>query len=133
MMSKGLVSHIVSVNDLDHVIPSIHSVLVVNDFLDVLPDDLPGVPPLRDIDFGIDLKPNTKPISIPAYRIAPAELKDLKLQLKDLTNKGFIVPSISPLGAQCCLQRRKMGPLECLSIIGRSTKSLSRKIIHFPE
>ena len=45
---------------------------VVNEFLDVFPDDLPGVPPPREIDFGIDLEPNTKPISIPPYKMAPA-------------------------------------------------------------
>ena len=69
---------------------------IVNEFLDVFPEDLPGVPPLREIDFGIDLEPDTRPISIPPYRMAPAELKELKLQLKDLTDKGFIQPSISP-------------------------------------
>ena len=58
--------------------------------LDVFPEDLPGVPPLQEIDFGIDLEPDTKPISIPPYRMAPTELKELKLQLKDLTDKGFI-------------------------------------------
>ena len=71
----------------------------MNDFLDVFAEDLPGFPPLREIDFGIDLEPDTKPISIPPYRMAPAELKELKLQLKDLTDKGFIQPSISPWSA----------------------------------
>ena len=82
MMSKGLLCHLLSVNDLDHDIPSIVLEYVVNEFLDVFPQDLPGVPPLRDIDFFIDLKPNTKPISIPSYRMALAELKELKLQFK---------------------------------------------------
>ena len=79
MMSKGLLCHIVSVDDLDHEIFSIHLVPIVNEFLDVFPGDLPGVPPTREIDFGIDLEPDTKPISIPPYRMAPAELKELKL------------------------------------------------------
>ena len=48
---------------------------VVSEFQDVFPDDLPGVPSTREIDFGIDLEPDTKPISIPLYEIAPAELK----------------------------------------------------------
>ena len=78
-MSKGLLCHLVSVNDLDHDIPSIDSVPVVNEFLDVFPKDFPGVPPLWEIDFGIDLEPDTKPISIPPYRMAPAKLKELKL------------------------------------------------------
>ena len=96
MMSKRLICHLVSVNDLNHDIPSIDSVPMVNEFLDVFPEDLPGVPLLREVDFGIYLEPDTKPISIPFYRMVPAELKELKLQLKDLTDKGFIQPSISP-------------------------------------
>ena len=65
MMSKGLLCHLVSVNDLDHDIPSIDSVPVVNEFQDVFPDDLPGISLPREIDFGIDLELDTKPISIP--------------------------------------------------------------------
>ena len=49
---------------------------MVQDFVDVFPSDLPGVPPNRDIDFAIDLEPDTKPISIPPYHMAPSELKD---------------------------------------------------------
>ena len=77
--------------------------------MDVFPDDLLGVPPPRDIDFGIDLEPDTKPISIPLNRIAPSELKELKLQLKDLTDKGFIQANISPLGAPILIVRKKDG------------------------
>ena len=54
-MSKGLLCHLVSVNDLNHDIPSIDLVPVVNKFLDMFPEDLPGVPPLQEIDFGNDL------------------------------------------------------------------------------
>ena len=111
MMSKGLFCHLVSVNDLDHDIPSIDSVHVVNEFQDVFPNDLLGVPPPREIDFCINLEPDTKPISIPPYRIAPAELKELKLQLKDLTDKGFIQPSISPYGAPVLFVKKKDGTL----------------------
>ena len=56
----------------------------------VFPYDLPGVPPERDIDFGIDIIPNTRPISIVSYIMAPAELRQLKEQLKDLLDKCFI-------------------------------------------
>ena len=88
-MSKGLLCDFVSVNDLDHDIPSMDSVPVVNEFQYVFHDDLPGVPPPRDFDFGIHLEPDTTPISIPYYRMATAELKELKLQLKDLTDKDL--------------------------------------------
>ena len=64
MMVKGLLFHLVSVNDFDHYVPSIDSVPVVNEFLDVFPDDLLGIPPLREVDFCIDIEPDTKPISI---------------------------------------------------------------------
>ena len=62
----------------------------MNVFQDVFPADLPGFFPPREIDFGIDLDPNTKPISIPPYRMASFELKELKIMLKDLNDKGFI-------------------------------------------
>ncbi|WMV45323.1 hypothetical protein MTR67_038708, partial [Solanum verrucosum] len=75
----------------------IESVPVVNEFFDVFPNDLPGVPPEREIDFGIDLLPDTQPISIPPYRIAPVELKELKEQLRDLLEKGFIRPNYRQL------------------------------------
>ncbi|WMV24606.1 hypothetical protein MTR67_017991, partial [Solanum verrucosum] len=74
-------------------------------------EDLPGVPPEREIDLGIDLLPDTQPISIPPYRMAPAELKELKGQLKDLLGKGFIRPSHSPWGAPVLFVKKKDGCL----------------------
>ena len=59
----------------------LEDVPVVRDFLDVFPDDLPGLPPEREIDFSIDFIPGTTPISLRPYRMAPAELKELKTQL----------------------------------------------------
>ena len=79
MVSKGFLCHLVSVNDLDHDVHFMDSVPAVNEFQYVFSDDLPRVPPPREIEFGIDLEPDTKPISIPPYRMAPAELKELKL------------------------------------------------------
>ncbi|KAH0636085.1 hypothetical protein KY290_036497 [Solanum tuberosum] len=99
MISKGYLYHLVRVKDSSSESPTLESVPVVNEFPEVFPDDLPGVPPEREIDFGIDLLPDTQPISIPPYRMAPAELKELKEQLKDLLDKGFIRLSISPWGA----------------------------------
>ncbi|WMV24598.1 hypothetical protein MTR67_017983 [Solanum verrucosum] len=84
---------------------------VVNEFLDVFPNDLPGVPPEREINFGTDLLPDTQPISIPIYRMAPAELKELKEQLRDLLEKGFIRPSQSPWGAPVLFGKKKDGSL----------------------
>lgn len=87
MISKGYIYHLVRVRDVESEIPTLKSVLVINEFSKVFPDDLPGIPPEWEIDFGIDLLPNTQPISIPPYRMALVELKE---QLNDLLDKGFI-------------------------------------------
>jgi hypothetical protein len=91
------------------------STLVVQDFLDVFPNDGPGLPPKREIEFSIDVVPGTGPISIAPYRMAPAELSELKNQLEDLSSKGFIRPSVSPWGAPVLLVK-KMGSLVCVWI-----------------
>ncbi|KAH0698844.1 hypothetical protein KY284_013059 [Solanum tuberosum] len=82
LVSKGRVYHLVRVNDSSVEVPPIQSVPVVKEFLEVFPDDLPGVPPEREIDFGIDIIPYTRSIPFLPYRMAPAELKELKEQLK---------------------------------------------------
>ena len=66
---------------------------VVCEFSDIFPEELP---PDREIEFCIDVVPGTDPISMPPYRMAPAELKELNEQLKELLDKGFIRPSSSP-------------------------------------
>ncbi|KAH0776336.1 hypothetical protein KY290_007747 [Solanum tuberosum] len=91
--------------------PSLESVPVVREYPKVFPDDLPSIPPEREIDLGIDLLPDTQPISIPPYRMALAELKELNEQLKDLLDKGFIQPSISPWGALVLFIKNKDGSL----------------------
>ena len=111
MISKGYLYHLVRVKDSRLENPTPESVLVVCEFPDVFPEDLPGIFPEREIDFGIDLLPNTQPISIPPYRMAPAELKELKEQLKNPLDKGFIRPSISPSGAPVLFVRKKDGSL----------------------
>ncbi|CAL1388171.1 unnamed protein product [Linum trigynum] len=84
---------------------------VVNEFLDVFPSDLPGLPPDREVEFTIELLPGTAPISIPPYRMAPVELKELKEQLQELLDKGFIRPSVSPWGAPVLFVKKKDGTL----------------------
>ena len=71
---------------------------VVEEFPDVFPDDLPGMPPDRDIEFIIELLPRTAPIAKHPYRMGVNELEELKKQLKELQEKGFIRPSSSPWG-----------------------------------
>ncbi|KAK8973757.1 hypothetical protein V6N11_019544 [Hibiscus sabdariffa] len=72
------------------------SMPVVSKFIDVFPEELPGLPPTREVEFGIDIQPGTNPVSITPYRMAPIELKELKKQLEELKEKGFIRPNTSP-------------------------------------
>jgi hypothetical protein len=69
---------------------------VVCEYADVFPDELPGMPPDRDIEFAMELQPGMTPISKRPYRMPPAELAELKQQLQALLDKGFIRPSTSP-------------------------------------
>ncbi|XP_075091854.1 uncharacterized protein LOC142172004 [Nicotiana tabacum] len=91
--------------------PSLKDISTVCDFPAVFPDDIPGLPPERDIEFPIELIPGTTPISIAPYRMAPAELKELKAQLQKLLEKGFIRPSILPWGALVLFVKKKDGTL----------------------
>ena len=95
MISKGYLYHLFRVKDSRSKTLTLESVPVVSEF----PEDHPGVPPEREINFGIDLLPDTQPISIPPYRMSLTELKEFKEQLKVLQDKGFIRPSISPWGS----------------------------------
>ena len=103
---RGYLAHVVDTRSSE---VRLKDVPVVRDFLDVFHDDLPGLPPEREIDFPIDLVPGTAPISLPTYRMAPTELKELKTQLQELVNRGFIRPSISPWGAPMLFVKKKDG------------------------
>ena len=80
---------------------------VVCEYEDVFPDELPGLPPQRVVDFGIELHPGTSPISMTPHRMAPVELQELKVQLYELLDKGFIRPSSSPWGAPVLFTKKK--------------------------
>uniref|UniRef100_A0A1S2Z8R5 Uncharacterized protein LOC101491348 n=1 Tax=Cicer arietinum TaxID=3827 RepID=A0A1S2Z8R5_CICAR len=87
----------------------VDGILVVEDFPEVFPPDVPGLPPVRDIEFSIDVTPGTGPISIAPYRMSTSELSELKNQLEDLLSKQFIRPSVSPWGAPVLLVKKKDG------------------------
>ncbi|KAA3466690.1 Retrotransposable element Tf2 [Gossypium australe] len=87
------------------------SVPIVRDYLDVFPEELPGLPPVREVEFGIRLAPGTASISITPYRMAPTKLKELKAQLQQLTDKGFARPSFSPWGAPVLPVKKKGGSM----------------------
>jgi len=111
LINKGCIYLLVRVTNTNAEVPTLESVLVVNVFPEVFPDELPGIPPDREIDFGIHVMPGMQPISIPPYRMAPEELKELKEQLKDFQQMGFIRPSMSPLGTPVLFVRKKYGSL----------------------
>ena len=69
---------------------------IVNEYLDVFPTDLLGLPPDREVEFTIELLPRTSPISQALYRMTKSELKELKVQLQELVDKGYVKPSVSP-------------------------------------
>ncbi|CAA0826122.1 Uncharacterized mitochondrial protein AtMg00860, partial [Striga hermonthica] len=84
-----------------------HDVPVVREFVDVFPDELPGGPPDRQVEFSIDLIPGAGPISKAPYRMAPKELQELKAQIQELLRLGFIRPSVSPWGAPVLFVKKK--------------------------
>jgi hypothetical protein len=84
---------------------------IVRDFVDVFPEELPGLPPGREIEFTIDLLPGTGPMSKAPYRMVPLELRELKEQLQELLDRGFIRPSVSPWGAPVLFVKKKDGSM----------------------
>jgi hypothetical protein len=80
---------------------------VVCEYVDVFPDELPGMPPDRDIEFAIELQPGTAPISKRTYQMPPTELAELKKQLQELLDKVFIRPSTSPWGCTSLFVKKK--------------------------
>jgi hypothetical protein len=89
------------------IVPEIQDIPVVCEFLDVFPEDLLGLPHDRDVEFVIELKPTMAPISRRSYRMPPNELAELKTQLQDLLEKGFIRPSSSPWGCPTIFVKKK--------------------------
>jgi hypothetical protein len=84
---------------LNHVVErKIGEIPVVREFLDGFPDDLPGMPPERAIEFKIELQPGTTPISNAPYKMSPIDSVELKIELQNLLDKGFIHPGSSPWG-----------------------------------
>jgi hypothetical protein len=85
------------------------NIRAVRDFSDVFPEELPGMPPDREVEFVIDLLPETTPISKRLYMMSLEELKELKKQLAELQEAGYICPSSSPWGAPVLFVQKKDG------------------------
>jgi hypothetical protein len=93
------------------IISSIDEISIVCEYPDVFPDELPGMPPDRDVEFVIELQLGTAPISKRPYRMPPNELAELKTQLPELLDKGYIRPSSSPWGCPTLFVKKKDGSL----------------------
>jgi hypothetical protein len=102
------------------------SILVVCEFSDVFPNDLPGLPPDREVEFTIELEPGTAPISRRPYCMAPKELAEMKKQLEELRNKGFICPSSSHWVCPAIFVKKKDGTL-CMCVDYRPLNAVTIK------
>ena len=99
MMRKGCEAYLAHAVDTNNSPTKLEDIPIVREFPDVFPNELPGMPPDRDIEFTIDTIPGTIPISIPPYRMAPVELKELKKQLIELLEKGFYPSKCFTMGS----------------------------------
>ncbi|KAH0759738.1 hypothetical protein KY290_023231 [Solanum tuberosum] len=109
LVGQGCLAYLAHIWDVEVESPSVESIHVVSKFREVFPTDFFGMPPDRDIDFCINLESGTRPIFIPPYRMAPAELRELKAQIQELLDKGFIHPSASPWRAPVFFVKKKNG------------------------
>ena len=100
--------------------PHFCDIPVVCEFSDVFPEELPGLPPDREVEFKIELVPGTAPISRRPYRMPPNELAELKVQLQDLLDKGLIQPSSSPWECPALFVKKRTNHYGCVWSIGRS-------------
>nr|GFD46773.1 putative reverse transcriptase domain, aspartic peptidase domain protein [Tanacetum cinerariifolium] len=107
LLSHGCEGFLATIHDTTSDVPSIHDQLIVSEFLDVFPDEFSGIPPVREVEFNIELIPGAEPISKAPYRMALIELKELKDQLQELLERGFIPPSVSPWGAPVLFVKKK--------------------------
>ncbi|GKA50665.1 putative reverse transcriptase domain-containing protein [Tanacetum coccineum] len=95
---------------------------VVKEFSDVFPEDLLGLPPVRQVEFQIDLIPRAAPVARTPYRLAPSEMQELSNQLQELADRGFIRPSTSPWGAPILFVKKKDGSFRMCIGTGYSLK-----------
>ncbi|GKA66591.1 putative reverse transcriptase domain-containing protein, partial [Tanacetum coccineum] len=108
---------------------SAKDVSIVNEFLDVFLEDLPGIPPERQVEFRIDLIMGATPIAKTPYHFAPSEMKELMSQLQELLDKGFIRPSSSPRGASILFVKKKDGSMR-MYIDYRELNNVMMKNVH---
>jgi hypothetical protein len=119
------VSHIKA--SLHHVVElKLEDIHVIREFPDVFPDDLPGMPPERAIEFKIELQPGTAPIAKALYKMSPVEMKELKIQPQGLLDKGYVRPGTSPWGCSALFVEKKDKEL-CSCVDYRSLNAFTSK------
>jgi hypothetical protein len=91
--------------------PSLEDHPTLREYIDVFTEEVPGLPPRKDIDFSIELAPGVMSVSRTPYRMSAPKLFELKLQLKEMMDKGYIRPSVSPWGALVLFVKKKDGTL----------------------
>ena len=101
MGCEGFLAHVI---DTRQPSPSIEDIPIVREFAEVFLEEIPGIVPDREIEFTIELVSGASPVSIAPYRMAPMELLELKTQLSDYLDKGFVQPSMSPWGSACSVR-----------------------------
>ncbi|GJY33753.1 putative reverse transcriptase domain-containing protein [Tanacetum coccineum] len=119
---KAYLAYVTKARELEK--KEVSNIHVVCDLPDVFPDDLPGIPPERQVEFGIDLIPGATPIAKAPYRLALIEMQELMKQLQELLDKCFIQPSSSPWGAPVLFVKKKDGSMRMLNVVA---DALSRK------
>ncbi|XP_073273296.1 uncharacterized protein [Primulina huaijiensis] len=110
-LAKGGEGYLIYAIDISKDVINMKNIPVFDEFLDVFPDEIPGFPPEREMDAEIELVPGTTPISRAPYRLAPTEMKELKQQLQDLLEKGYIRPSVSLWGTLVLFVKKKDGSM----------------------
>ena len=96
LLHKGCKAYLAHVIDKSSCEVTVENVPVVSEFPNVFLEDLSGLPPDKEFEFGIELLPGSALVFIPPYRMTPTELKELKTQLQDLIDKRFLRPNVSP-------------------------------------
>jgi hypothetical protein len=115
-----------------NIISHLDEIPVVCEYPDVFPDELPGMPLDRDVEFVIELKPGTVLISKRPYRMPPKELAELKNQLQELLDKGYICLSSSPWGCPALFVKKKDGSLR-LCVDYRPLNALTKNKYPLPR
>ncbi|XP_040942279.1 uncharacterized protein [Gossypium hirsutum] len=111
LVQKGCEAYLAYVLDFSARSVTVESIRTVREFLDVFPKELPRLPLNREVGFEIKLLLRTTPVSIALYHMTPKELKELKVQLQELLDCGFIKPNVSPYGASVLFVKNKDGSL----------------------